>query len=139
MSTIIGYDDDEEYDEGYHGLIAHAMKGFYGVDLKFLITNMQEELGTDCEFVPMHILHNQDIQVPNEVYQGASEVEDDYFIGVIRTQEDHNIVYWVTGRRFGEYPDGRIQILPSGCYKPNGSSMIGEAIRSGLEATLKTL
>jgi hypothetical protein len=137
MHTIIGYDDKEEYRDEYHGLLAHGLGGFYALDLKALISAKQDELGVECEFIPLEALDNQGIKVPDEVKAEAYEIEDGYFIGVVRTREEQAILYWVTGREFGKYPDGRIQILPSGSYSPNGTSVIRESIESALAAALK--
>lgn len=137
MHTIIGHDDEEEYRDDYHGLLAHGMMSFYALDLKALLMAKQEELGVECEFVPLVILDNQGIKIPPEVQAEADNIDDGYFIGVLRTQEHQEILYWVTGRKFGEYPDGRIQILPSGSYSPNGTSVIGESLKNAFDAALR--
>ena len=136
MNTIIGFDDQEDYRDDYHGLLAHGMMGFYALDLKAFITTKRSELGVECEFVRLEILGNQGIEVPQEVQAKADDVEDGFFIGVVRIQEKHDILYWITGRTFGEYPDGRKQILPSGSYSPDGASVIEESIKSALAAAL---
>jgi len=138
MHTIIGYDDSEKYDEDYHGLLAHGMMSFYAVDLNSVVEREQDARGVGCEFVPMHQLSNQNIEVPRNVCSEACDDENGNFIGVVRTQEDQEIIFWVTGKKFGEREDGRIQILPSGCYRPNGPSLIGEAIKTGLEKALRS-
>ena len=136
MHTIIGHDDPQEYREDYHGLLAHGMMGFYALDLKSFIQGKQDELGVECEFVPLHQLNNQGVQIPRKVLEAACDAHDGLFIGIIRTQENQETIFWVTGEKFDEHDDGSSRILPSGCYRPNRSSLIGEEIRSSLERAL---
>ncbi len=122
MAKIVGYDSPNEYDPGYYELLAHGMMGFYAVDIQRFIKGEGKRIGMELEFVPLANLSNQGIEVPRDVMQKAFDVEDDEFIGVIRTKEEQDIHWWVTGREFGQYPDGERELLPSGCYAPTGIS-----------------
>lgn len=123
MAKIVGYDSLNKYDPEYHALVAHGIMGFYAVDIQQFIREEEKRVGTELEFVPLVNLSNQGIEVPRIVAQKASDIEDDEFIGVIRTKEGQDIQWWVTGREFGKYPDGEREMLPSGCYATTGISL----------------